>query len=377
MKGKIKLIIIALLTVLLVSGCAKKDDAVKEEKEDTKTVAENTETTEKDENKDNDEISVVTNIYPSYDWVKEISKDTNVTVKNLTDKGVNLHNYEPTAEDITSIKNANLFVYVGGESDEWAPDAIKESPNVTAINMMEVLKDNIKPEEVIEGMEDDEHDHDHDHDEKDDHDEDDHDEKDDHGEKDDHDEDEDEHHHHHHDDEVEMDEHVWLSLKNAKLVCNTICENLKKLSPKYADKFDENLKAYVEKLDALDKKYSEELTNQKFDTVLFGDRFPFRYLVDDYNLKYYAAFVGCSQESEASFETIVFLANKVDELGLKSIFTLSDSDHKIAETVKENTKDKTQEIRVLNSLESVTSNDNTSYLEVMEENLESLKAGLN
>ena len=184
-------------------------------------------------------------------------------------------------------------------------------------------------------------------------------------------------HHHHHDDEVEMDEHVWLSLKNAKLVCNTICENLKKLSPKYADKFDENLKAYVEKLDALDKKYSEELTNQKFDTVLFGDRFPFRYLVDDYNLKYYAAFVGCSQESEASFETIVFLANKVDELGLKSIFTLSDSDHKIAETVKENTKDKTQEIRILNSLESVTSNDNTSYLEVMEENLESLKAGLN
>lgn len=380
MKGKIKLIIIALLTVLLVSGCAKKDDAVKEEKEDTKTVAENTETSEKDENKADDEISVVTNIYPSYDWVKEISKDTNVTVKNLTDKGVNLHNYEPTAEDITSIKNANLFVYVGGESDEWAPDAIKESPNVTAINMMEVLKDNIKPEEVIEGMEDedeDEHDHDHDHDEKDDHDEDDHDEKNDHDEKDDHDEDEDEHHHHHHDDEVEMDEHVWLSLKNAKLVCNTICENLKKLSPKYADKFDENLKAYVEKLDALDKKYSEELTNQKFDTVLFGDRFPFRYLVDDYNLKYYAAFVGCSQESEASFETIVFLANKVDELGLKSIFTLSDSDHKIAETVKENTKDKTQEIRVLNSLESVTSNDNTSYLEVMEENLESLKAGLN
>ena len=194
----------------------------------------------------------------------------------------------------------------------------------------------------------------------------------------DEDEDEhDEHHHHHHDDEVEMDEHVWLSLKNAKLVCNEICENLKKLSPKYADKFDENLKAYVEKLDALDKKYSEELSNQKFDTVLFGDRFPFRYLVDDYNLKYYAAFVGCSQESEASFETIVFLANKVDELGLNSIFTLSDSDHKIAETIKENTKTKTQEIRVLNSLESVSSSDNTSYLEIMEENLDTLKAGLN
>lgn len=359
MKGKIKLIIIALLTVLLVSGCAKKDGAVKEEKENTKTVAENTD----------DEISVVTNIYPSYDWVKEIAKGTNVTVKNLTDKGINLHNFEPSAEDITSIKNANLFVYVGGESDEWAPEAIKESPNVTAINMMEVLKDNIKPEEVVEGMEDHDHDHDHDHDE---HDEDVHDDE------DDHDEDEhDEHHHHHHHDEVEMDEHVWLSLKNAKLVCNEICENLKKLSPKYADKFDENLKAYVEKLDALDKKYSEELSNQKFDTVLFGDRFPFRYLVDDYNLKYYAAFVGCSQESEASFETIVFLANKVDELGLNSIFTLSDSDHKIAETIKENTKTKTQEIRVLNSLESVSSSDNTSYLEIMEENLDTLKAGLN
>lgn len=348
MKGKIKLIIFALVAVLFVGGCAKKDGAVKEEKENTKNVEKNV---EKDEKKD-DEISVVTNIYPSYDWVKEIAKDTNVTVKNLTDKGINLHNFEPSAEDITSIKNANLFVYVGGESDEWAPDAIKESPNVTAINMMEVLKDNIKPEEVVEGMEDEGHDHDHDEDE--------------------HDE-----HHHHHDDEVEMDEHVWLSLKNAKLVCNEICENLKKLSPKYADKFDENLKAYVEKLDALDKKYSEELSNQKFDTVLFGDRFPFRYLVDDYNLKYYAAFVGCSQESEASFETIVFLANKVDELGLNSIFTLSDSDHKIAETIKENTKTKTQEIRVLNSLESVSSSDNTSYLEIMEENLDTLKAGLN
>lgn len=369
MKGKIKLIIFALVAVLFVGGCAKKDGAVKEEKENTKNVEKNV---EKDENKD-DEISVVTNIYPSYDWVKEIAKDTNVTVKNLTDKGINLHNFEPSAEDITSIKNANLFVYVGGESDEWAPDAIKESPNVTAINMMEVLKDNIKPEEVVEGMEDEDHDHDHDEDEhdEDDHDEDDHDE-------DEHDEDEhDEHHHHHHHDEVEMDEHVWLSLKNAKLVCNEICENLKKLSPKYADKFDENLKAYVEKLDALDKKYSEELSNQKFDTVLFGDRFPFRYLVDDYNLKYYAAFVGCSQESEASFETIVFLANKVDELGLNSIFTLSDSDHKIAETIKENTKTKTQEIRVLNSLESVSSSDNTSYLDIMEENLDTLKAGLN
>lgn len=374
MKGKIKLIIFALVAVLFVGGCAKKDGAVKEEKENTKNVEENV---EKDENKD-DEISVVTNIYPSYDWVKEIAKDTNVTVKNLTDKGINLHNFEPSAEDITSIKNANLFVYVGGESDEWAPDAIKESPNVTAINMMEVLKDNIKPEEVVEGMEDEDHDHDHDEDE---HDEDEHEDdedEDEHDDEDDHDEDKhDEHHHHHHDDEVEMDEHVWLSLKNAKLVCNEICENLKKLSPKYADKFDENLKAYIEKLDALDKKYSEELSNQKFDTVLFGDRFPFRYLVDDYNLKYYAAFVGCSQESEASFETIVFLANKVDELGLNSIFTLSDSDHKIAETIKENTKTKTQEIRVLNSLESVSSSDNTSYLEIMEENLDTLKAGLN
>lgn len=366
MKGKIKLIIIALVAVLFVGGCAKKDGAVKEEKENTKTVEENV---AKDEIKD-DEINVVTNIYSSYDWVKEISKGTNVIVKNLTDKGINLHNFEPSAEDITSIKNANLFVYVGGESDEWAPDAIKESPNVTAINMMEVLKDNIKPEEVVEGMEDEDHDHDEDEHDEDEHDEDEH--------ANDHDEDKDDHdEHHHHDDEVEMDEHVWLSLKNAKIVCNEICENLKKLSPKYADKFDENLKAYVEKLDALDKKYSEELSNQKFDTVLFGDRFPFRYLVDDYNLKYYAAFVGCSQESEASFETIVFLANKVDELGLNSIFTLSDSDHKIAETIKENTKNKTQEIRVLNSLESVSSSDNTSYLDVMEENLDTLKAGLN
>lgn len=422
MKNRIVLILVALVALMGFFGCKNSNDVQKDNNEKVE---------EKKEESKGKEVSVVTNTFPAYDWVKNIANGTNVSVKNLTDSGIGLHNYEPTAEDIKSIENSNLFIYVGGESDEWAPGAIKNAPNTTAINMMEVLKDRIKPEEMVEGMEghdhdhehgdededhdhdhdeEDEHDHDHDHDEhdedEDDHDHD-HDKKDDHDDhdhdhdkKDDHDEhdhdhdkkdeeccdehdehdehDHDEHdehehgHHHHHGDEVEMDEHVWLSLKNAKLVCAKICDELKKLDPENAQKFDDNLKEYTKKLDDLDKKY-EEATSGENKVVLFGDRFPFRYMVDDYNIKYYAAFVGCSQESEASFETIAFLANKVDELGLKSIFTLSDSDHKIAETIKDNTKSKDANILVMNSLESVKDGD---YINLMEENLSSLKEGL-
>ena len=179
--------------------------------------------------------------------------------------------------------------------------------------------------------------------------------------------------------EKEYDEHVWLSLKNTKQLCNAIAEALEEIDPERADIYDANMVAYEEKLDDLDAQYQETVDNAKQKTLLFGDRFPFRYLVDDYGLSYYAAFAGCSAESEASFETISFLAKKVDELGLKNIMTIEKSDQKIAKTIIENTATKDQKILTLDSMQSTTSDDianGETYLSAMEKNLEVLKEAL-
>ena len=199
---------------------------------------------------------------------------------------------------------------------------------------------------------------------------------------DDHDEDHDEDHddgHHHEEGEVEYDEHVWLSLKNAKVLVNAIEGGIEEIDPANKDSYKTNADSYVAKLDELDKKYEEAVKNATNKTVVFGDRFPFRYLVDDYSIDYFAAFVGCSAESEASFETIAFLAGKIDELGLKTIFVIENSDKKIAETVKASTKSQDQSIVEINSLQSITSKDienGVTYLGTMEKNLEALSEGL-
>ena len=195
-----------------------------------------------------------------------------------------------------------------------------------------------------------------------------------------HDEDGNEHGHHHEHDEVEYDEHVWLSVKNAAVLTNAIASQIEKLDPENASVYAANAKNYVEKLNALDKKYSETVASSKFKTILFGDRFPFRYLADDYGLKYYAAFVGCSAESEASFETVIFLAKKVDELGLGSVLTIENSNGKIARTVIQNTSKKNQKVLKMDSLQSVNQKDikgGKNYLGTMTENLSVLKEALN
>jgi zinc transport system substrate-binding protein len=181
-------------------------------------------------------------------------------------------------------------------------------------------------------------------------------------------------------DEPEYDEHVWLSLKNAETLCNAITDALEEIDPANRDAYAANAASYLEKLAALDGKYQTVVDNAARKTVLFGDRFPFRYLVDDYGLSYYAAFVGCSAETEASFETISFLAGKVDELGLPCVLTIEGAQHKIAETIVQNSAAKNQSILTLNSMQSTTSADavnGTTYLSVMESNLDVLKQALN
>ena len=179
---------------------------------------------------------------------------------------------------------------------------------------------------------------------------------------------------------MEYDEHVWLSLRNSAILVGEIANALGKVDPSHAKDYQDNAKAYQEKLNALDAKYQEVVADAKTKTLLFGDRFPFRYLVDDYGLSYYAAFVGCSAETEASFETILFLANKTDELGLSAIMTIEGKDHRIAETIRDNTKAKDQAILTMDSLQATTLRDyanGVTYLRVMEMNLDTLKRALN
>ena len=323
-------------------------------------------------------LSVVTTIFPEYDWVRQIAGDNtdNIELTMLLDNGVDLHSYQPTVDDIVRISECDLFIYVGGESDEWVEDALREAVNkdMAVINLLDVLGDAVKEEEVVEGMQEDEHDHDHE-----DHEDHDHDDHDDHEDHDDHDHDHEEHEHHHEEGEVEYDEHVWLSLKNAAVLCQEIADRLGAIDPANKDAYAANAAAYIGKLNALDAQYEAAVSAAPRKTVLFGDRFPFRYLTDDYDLNYYAAFVGCSAETEASFETVVFLAGKVDELGLPAVLTIESADGKIARTIVQNTAAKSAKILQMDSMQSTTSQDVKSgetYLSAMEGNLEVLKQAL-
>ena len=340
---KITAMLLALFMLIgVLAGCGKQSD-------------DKTDKTDK-----TDKLSIVTTIFPEYDWVKEIlgDKADNAEITMLLDNGVDLHSYQPTADDIVKISDCDLFIYVGGESDGWVDDALKNATNkdMKVINLLEVLGDSVKEEETVEGMQEEEHDHDH--------------------------EDGDEHddaEEHDHEEEAEYDEHVWLSLKNAETLCNAISGALQQVDPDNKDAYAANTSAYIKKLSALDADYQTAVDAATYKTVLFGDRFPFRYMVDDYGLSYYAAFVGCSAETEASFETISFLAGKVDELNLPCVLTIEGAQHKIAETIVQNTTAKNQKVLTMDSMQSTTSKDvanGTTYLSVMEQNLSVLKEAL-
>ncbi len=295
---------------------------------------------------DGGKLSIVTTIFPEYDWVKQImgEKADRADITMLLDNGVDLHSYQPTVDDIVKISNCDMFIYVGGESDGWVTKVLKEAKNkdMVVINLLEVTGDGVKEEEVKDGMQ-----------------------------AEDGEEEEEE--------GPEYDEHVWLSLKCAAKLCKHISEKLGDIDKENKDVYAANAAAYIEKLNKLDTEYANAVSGASTKTLLFGDRFPFRYLTDDYGLDYYAAFVGCSAESEASFETIMFLANKVDELGLKAIMQIESSNGKIANTIKDTTKTKDQTVLTLDSMQSTTSKDvsnGASYLSVMEKNLAVLKDAL-
>ena len=309
--------------------------------------------------KDDGKLKVVVTIFPEYDWVMNVLGDraSEVSVTLLLDSGADLHSYNPSVADIVAVANADLFIYVGGESDDWVDDALKnaKNKNMRTMNLLELLGDKAYEEEIVEGMEHDHEDEDEDHGHE-------------HGD------------HDHEDEEVEYDEHVWLSLKNAAFYVDLIAKELAAVDPDYAETYTANAAAYVASLNALDTRYTEMVAAASRDTILFGDRFPFRYLVEDYGIKYLAAFVGCSAETNASFETIAFLAGKADALDLSVILKLESSTEDIARGIRDASTRKNQQIKVLDSLQSSTKKEyaaGRTYLAVMESNLSVLESALN
>lgn len=321
MKKILALLLALWIPAAVLSGCVPQDDSAASNK-----------------------LNIVTTIFPAYDWVREIlgAETDRAEITMLLDSGVDLHSYQPTVDDIVKISDCDLFLYVGGESDGWVDDALKNAPNKErkVIRLLDVLGDSAKAEETVAGMQEEEHDH---------------------------------------EEEAEYDEHIWLSLKNAQVLVAAISEALQETDPARKDTYAANAAAYVEKLSALDGEYRAAVDSGKYKTLLFGDRFPFRYLADDYELDYYAAFPGCSAETEASFETVSFLAGKMDALGLPCVLTIEGTQHKIAETIVQNTAQKNQQVLTMDSMQAITANDaasGVSYLSIMEKNLSVLKKAL-
>lgn len=323
-------------------------------------------------------ISIVCTTFPQYDWVKNIlgeeAEHFNVTL--LLDNGVDMHSYQPAVKDIATAGSSDLFIYVGGESDTWVEDALKEAKNkdLKAINLMETLGNSVKEEEVVEGMQEERESLGHSHEKS---------------SKEKQEQTQKESHENSQeingqkeaaDEEPEYDEHIWLSIRNAEIMVKNIEKAIEQLDSDNAKVYQNNAENYIKKLDTLDKQYANTIQNAKYKAILFGDRFPFRYMADDYDLKYYAAFAGCSAETMAGFETVTFLAKKADELRLPVILTIENSDGRIAEAVKSNTTKKNQKILAMNSLQSVTKEqiaDGITYLQVMQENLSVLSEALN
>jgi len=344
-----------LVAIMMVLGCAKKESTGSSEAESGSSITESSSAAES-KSEETKKLSIVTTIFPAYDWVKQVVGDNkNVEISFLIDKGVDLHSYQASAADIAKITDSDLFVYVGGESDDWAEDIIKENPNLKYINMVDSIGEAALAEELVEGMQDEEE-HDHE------------------GEEHAHEEGEHAHEEGEHEDgEEEIDEHVWLSIKNAETIVSAIEAKVEEIYPDNKGNYEKNANDYIAKLDALDKEYKDTLSNIQDKTILVGDRFPFRYLVNEYGIKYYAAFKGCDAGSEASFETVKFLANKMDELNMSDIFIIDGSKGDLAKTIVDNTKDKNAKVLVLDSMQSTKSGDNASYLDIMKKNLEVLK----
>ena len=302
--------------------------------------------------------SVVSTSFPGYDFARAVTKNTNISTKMLVKPGAETHTYEPTPQDIIDIKNADMFIYVGGDSDTWVEKILKDvdTKKTHVVKLVDLVS--TVNEEIVEGMEDeDEHDHEHDHDHS-------------HSHEHDHDHD----HKYDHDEEEEgpeIDEHVWTSPKKAMEIVKKIAKVASEIDAAEETKINDNAEKYVAEIAQVDKDLHQAIDG-KISEIVVADRFPFRYFADEFGLKYAAAFSGCSEQTEASAKTISFLINKVKQDKIKKIYKIELSNGKIAETVS---KDTGAEVLELHSAHNVTADDfskGVTYVDLMKRNLAAL-----
>ncbi|WP_283675056.1 metal ABC transporter substrate-binding protein [Butyricicoccus sp. Marseille-Q5471] len=320
MKRTLSMLLASLLTAGLLSGCGTAG---------TQSTADAA-----------DKLSIVTTIFPQYDFTRQIVGD-HAEVTMLLKPGAESHSFDPTPQDIKKIQNADLFIYTGGENDVWV-DGILSSMGESQPETLKLL-DCVPTvtEELVEGMEQA------------------------------HEEDE------AHEEEEEVDEHVWTSPQNAMRIVDKIAAVLSEKDAANAADYQANSAAYVEKLRGLDESFRDVVTSGARKTVLFGDRFPFRYLADAYGLKYYAAFSGCSTESEADAATVAFLVDEVKKDQLPVVFTIEFSNGRIADSIADATGAKKLILHSCHNVSAEDMADGATYLSLMEQNVENLREALN
>ena len=300
---------------------------------------------------DDGRVEIVCTVFPIYDWVDNLlGEGDDVALRLLVNRGTDPHSYTPTPTDIAAIHASDVLIYVGGESDAWVSDVLKTVKNedIKIISLLGLLGDRAHTEETVEGMQCEGEDcHDHEHEESEEH--------------------------------GAYDEHVWLSVKNAEMLCDELAEELADVLPDMEEEIEANRSVYTDRLSALDARFEETVAAASGNLLIFADRFPFRYLIEDYSLDYFAAFSGCSADSEASFETVVFLSDKLKDSGAHALIILESSTKDLANTVISNSGCNEAQIVVMDSMQSITARDvdgGASYLSIMEKNLAALSAAL-
>lgn len=289
-------------------------------------------------NNKSNKIEIITTNYPEYDFVRAITKNSNnITVRLLLKPGTDIHDFEPTPRDIIDIKKSNMFIYVGGESDEWINNILNDIKleKTKVIKLMDIV--DLKEEELVEGMESEEEE----------------------------------------EEETEYDEHVWTSPVNATKIIDKISKEIIELDSDNKELYEKNTKEYIEKINEIDSEIRNVVNNSKRKEIIVGDRFPLRYFVDEYNIKYYAAFLGCSEQNEASAKTISFLIDKVKEDKIPVIFHIELSDKKIAKTISDATGSKVLEFNSAHNISQKDFDKGITYVDIMKNNVEVLKEALN
>lgn len=274
-------------------------------------------------------ISVVTTIFPYYDFTRSVSKGT-CDVDMLLKPGSDVHSFEPTPSDILKIRNADLFIYNGGESDEWV-DSILESLGDTDKPVVMKMTDYVKP---LTEMDADHH------------------------------------------AEDEEDEHIWTSLDNAKTLVSKISDVVSKLDSKNKSIYHRNGLDYIEKISKVQSEIENTVNSSESKKIVVGDRFPLLYFATEFSLDWECAFPGCSTETEPSLDRLSKLTDTIEKDKIKTILKLEMSENKVADTLADETNTK---VRTFYSAESVSKEDfanNITYVDLMERNNNALKEAL-